>query len=1186
LSGFKSFPERTVIEFDGGITGVIGPNGCGKSNILDSIRWVLGEQRTSVLRSSRMEQMIFSGTSSLKPTGMAEVTLLIKNNRGLLPVEYEDISITRRLYRSGESEYLLNKNACRLKDVIELFFDTGMGAHAYSVIQQGMIDSILSDKTEDRRSLFEEAAGVTKYKHRKKEAENKLAATEADLLRLGDVINEIEKQVVTLRRQAKRARRYAGQKNLLKEVECVLSAAKLYETSEEFDSLSDQKSSLQIQIASFTAEVDRLQAGQQEKKLRLTEYEKEAVEFRQRESDLTVEAASMESDIKLHQQRREVSADNIENNRKEIAALESRIETLKKKTEENTIQLQGLDSQKEFSDLDCRALEKELEDLAEKLQTAELSLEDKRNSHLEITGRISNARTEITYINETLKNLSDRVSSLDEEIRGYDRMRDKSSNDLSILERRREELVGRIEQLRKSAAIEREERDKLTRLFNESRETLSSLRAERSALEARRELFQQMIETGEGLTSGAAGLRSWKDKPSGILSALAEVLEVPRQHRVAVAAALGDMGEIIPVESYEDAYAAIDYLKSNSGGRTSFLVLSELNIPDSDIKKPSDAAGFLGYLDDIVVCPNEYRGVVKILLGRVALFETRRSAMDAGEDWKHITRVTSDGLAILPSGFISGGKTTTGVLGRRQDFGAVTERLEVVSSEIVLLENEISQKRKGLENLETSIDTLEGDIAILENEHATVGAEFNQLKFDFKEKENRYSRVISETDSVKAEINRLGQKNKSLTDEIQKLEGQAGEGMDETDKAVREVDEIRKTTRQVESGLTAARIRRVELDGLSDKLNSEIRHGEELRSEALKMIDANRDGIARAETDISDYRKAIENLKVSLDSCFERRNGVKEKLNKVNGEISELAIELSDVEEKIGRKRREKDELTAGLHSIDMRFMELDSARKSIMERLELEFGVRELEPAALPEDQTVESFADRAEKIRQTLKRMEPVNLMAAEDYERENDRLTFLVRQRDDLFEARTALKEAIIRINTTAENRFNKTFGLISENFQKVFVSLFEGGEARVELEDPSDPLESPIKISARPGGKKLLTVTQLSGGERALTAISLLFGIYLVKPSPFCVLDEVDAPLDDANLMRFLKLIKDFARDTQFIIITHNKLTMEASDILYGVTMQSPGVSKVVSVKFEGNGDGAGEPEHVEQARPGS
>jgi chromosome segregation protein len=349
------------------------------------------------------------------------------------------------------------------------------------------------------------------------------------------------------------------------------------------------------------------------------------------------------------------------------------------------------------------------------------------------------------------------------------------------------------------------------------------------------------------------------------------------------------------------------------------------------------------------------------------------------------------------------------------------------------------------------------------------------------------------------------------------------------------------------------------------------------------MIEANREGIAGAERDISESRQAIEDLKVSLDGCFEKRNEIKRKLNEVNGEIGELTDELSGVEEQIGRKRKEKDELTSDLHSIDMRFMELDSARKSIRERFELEFGVTDLEPAPLPEDQTVESLSNKAEKIREALKRMEPVNLMAAEDYERENDRLTFLIRQRDDLNEARAALKEAIARINTTAENRFNNTFGQISENFQKVFVSLFEGGEARVELEDPSDPLESPIRISARPGGKKLLAVTQLSGGERALTAISLLFGIYLVKPSPFCVLDEVDAPLDDANLIRFLKLIRDFAKDTQFIIITHNKLTMEASDILYGVTMQSPGVSKVVSVKFGGNGDGAGVTEHVEQAR---
>ena len=1172
ISGFKSFPEKTTIEFDGGITGVVGPNGCGKSNILDSIRWVLGEQRTGILRSSRMEQMIFSGTSTLKPTGMAEVTLIIKNNRGLLPLEYDDISITRRLYRSGESEYLINKNICRLKDIIELFFDTGMGAHAYSVIQQGMIDSILSDKTEDRRSLFEEAAGVTKYKHRKKEAENRLAATEADLLRLADIIAEIEKQVVMLRRQARRAGRYAEQKELLKETECILCAARIFESGKQYDELSGKKKDLSTEIESSIAEIDSLQANLQEKKINLTELEKAASAFRQKDSELAMKAAGFENEIKLSEHRAEVSGAEIKSCEAEIAALEKRIEALNGNIEQNQVKLTELESQKRLSSERCDNLEQELEELSTRLKIAESELEDRRKSRISVSEKISGVRTEIAYLDETRKNLTEKLGRLEEDSRGYDRLRDESSVDLGNLEKQSVQIASRIEQMQKHHDSLLKQKEMTVNTLAEYRDNLALLQAERSGLEARRELFEQMIETGEGFSSGAAALRSWSGKPSGIYSPLAEVLEVPEKYRVAVAAALGDMGEIIPVAEYSDAYAAIEYLKSNSGGRASFLVLSEINAYGANIDRPAGTPGSIGYLDEMVSCPAEYANVVRLLLGRVGLFSSKDSAVGAPDRWNQFTKVTLDGLVLLPSGFVSGGKTSTGVLGRRQDLAAVKDRLSTVDADMEAVLRQISDKQRSVEDLNESIARAEAEIIEQEDDYNRIGAEFNQLKFDFKERENRHSSARNEAEGLRAELEKYNNRGKLLSDELISLENNSDAGSATLKEATNRVEELRTAIRDVEGNLTAARIRNVEIDGFSGRLNSEIEHSRELNSEASKMIESNRRSIEKASDAIIASGEKIESLKKALENCFSERNEARISLNAFEGEISEMMTNLTEIENKIAIKRKEKESRVSQFHSLEMRFLELDSARKSMMERLRLEFGVVSLEPAPLPDDQTIESLTQKAENIRESLKRMEPVNLMAAEDYERENDRFNFLTRQRDDLLEARTSLREAISRINTTAENRFNQTFGKIAGNFQRVFLSLFEGGEARVELENPDDPLESPIKISARPGGKKMLTVTQLSGGERALTAISLLFGIYLVKPSPFCVLDEIDAPLDDANLMRFLKLIKEFAHDTQFIIITHNKLTMEATDVLYGVTMQTPGVSKVVSVKFKSNGNG--------------
>ncbi|MEE9554490.1 MAG: hypothetical protein V3W18_09355, partial [candidate division Zixibacteria bacterium] len=521
---------------------------------------------------------------------------------------------------------------------------------------------------------------------------------------------------------------------------------------------------------------------------------------------------------------------------------------------------------------------------------------------------------------------------------------------------------------------------------------------------------------------------------------------------------------------------------------------------------------------------------------------------------------------------ISGGKTSPGVLGRRQDLGAVRENLESLKKEIEQGEREIDENKKSLDNANLAIVGIEEDIVKLEDEYNRIGAEFNQLRFDFKEKENRYSTAKSEAEQLKIELN--GQKNRldTLEGELRELEDKSTRAASELEVAGSRVDESRLAIRELEGKLTAASIKNVELDGIANKLRSDIVHNDELRAEASRMIETNRGNIEKAENTIKLSGENIDKLKLMLESCFIDKNEVQLKLNDFDGRISEMMTTTGDLDDRISTKRIEKEEKISELHSLDMRFLELDSSRKSLIERIRLEFGITSIEPEPIPEEQTIESLENRAESIRESLKRMEPVNLMAAEDYERENDRMIFLIRQRDDLLEAKASLQEAIIRINTTAENRFSETFEKIRENFEKVFISLFEGGEAKVELEDLSNPLESPIKISARPGGKKMLTVTQLSGGERALTAISLLFGIYLVKPSPFCILDEVDAPLDDANLMRFIGLIKKFAENTQFIIITHNKLTMEASDILYGVTMQTPGVSRVVSVRFGGNGNG--------------
>lgn len=1178
IFGFKSFPEKTTLRFNGGVTAVVGPNGCGKTNILDSIKWVLGEQRSSALRSAHMEDVIFNGTAQMKPLGLAEVNLTIKNNRGVLPLEYDEIVITRRLYRSGESEYLLNKSQCRLKDIMELFYDTGMGPHAYSVIQQGMVDAILSDKTEDRRSLFEEAAGVTKYKHRKKEAIGKLEATKADLLRLGDIISEIEKQVAALRRQAARARQYGKFKDQLKEIEIQIAASVLYQSQTRYAELENRRNGIQVELETINSQFDKNEMILHEARLKMTELERNAGSHRQRLTESTSRASEIESEIKLNKHRGETAQREIENSKTEIAALEARIANLKSSEADFSQRLEQVESDRQAARLENDSLENELAVKARDIVPAEKALEEKREHNAVIARSISALKAQAASLGDMKKNLEKKKTELELATEGIDKSRSRDEGGLNELEKKRLSLEQETEKIKQARQQNIEDIARYENVLNQKREYLSQLKAERSGLLARQELLDQLIESGEGYSIGAKSLMAWAERPYGLMTPIADILDVPENYRVAVAAAIGNMGEIIPAKSLDDAHRAIDYLKVNGRGRASFLLIDRL--PNIESSRPANVPGLIGFLDDLVSYPDEYKPAISLILGRTALFDTRDSALAAPGEWRYFTRVDLDGSVIEPSGVYTGGKAAVGVIGRRQDLSQVKQQIEKLFGEIQHGEMELEANTRLLEKVRANSIELDKSERRCEEEKRRIDAQLGQLKFDFKERETKYSNAINQIQTLTGEIDSYGAKITEIELQLRGLESEYVAGTEALNELMSSFTVARNGVQTLESSLTASRIKSIELDGLLNKLKSDVEHGKELISEAGKMIASHQANIVKAQEIITTSASANEELETRLYDCFAERRDIQTQLHAVEDEITESMSQAGKMDTELSSRRKEKESLTTGLHALELEFVELESARKAVIERLKLEFNISSVAPAALPEGKTIEDIRQETDDMRSRLQRMDPVNLMAAEDYEREKDRLEFLVRQRDDLLKAETSLKEAITRINATAESRFNETFASILENFEQVFTTLFEGGEAHLQLEEPANPLESSIKITARPGGKRLLSVAQLSGGERALTAISLLFAIYLVKPSPFCILDEVDAPLDDANLMRFLKLIKRFSESTQFIVITHNKMTMEASDLLYGVTMESPGVSKVVSVKFangngNGNGNGSGE-----------
>jgi chromosome segregation protein len=993
------------------------------------------------------------------------------------------------------------------------------------------------------------------------------------LLRLGDVLAEIEKQVVQLRRQAKRARRYSARKDDLKQIELTLAAALLFQSQENYKNLRDQKQVLELEIESSVAEIDKLEINIQNLKLNLSEQESDASRLRQEESEISLKAAEIESEIKLNRQRIDSSGEEIEKKKTDIVGLRNRIGNLRGEIADKENRLKETGDQKAGLSGETETLENRLSELMEEYSSAEKELDSKKSGYNDIAEKISGLRAERASLDEMKKSLGGKVEEINRSARDFDTIKDENHDDIITLEKRREDIKGRIE-------ILKARQKKIAEEFSASEESSASLRdqlsikkEEFSGLRARKELLEQLIESGEGYSGGAKYLIAWDKRPEGVLMPVAEVLDVPEEYRIAVNAALGDMGEIIPARTHNDAMTAIEYLKANNAGRSTFVVLNKLETSNDSENRPRAASGFIAYLDELVSYPDEYRSAVKLLLGRVALFDSENSALTVNGEWKYYTRVTSEGLVLLPSAMISGGKSVGGIFGRRSDLQEIKENLERLSSEIGGMEIRLQKELENLGRLRGDSEESRKELAHFEADKNSLDSELAQMNFDFRQKENEYSAAVNEVSELRNDIERYETRIAALDEEISSLDGKIRNNSADVSRAMEFVEGLQSKVKEVESELTRIRIRAVEIDGLIANIKSEIEHASEICEEAEKMILAHKDGIAAAERVIDKAGKSNEDLKKKLEEQFAERSEAKDRLLQMEGLISEKMTEIGELDRQLLEKRKSKEKALSTLHNLDMELMELESSRKSITERVNYEFGVTAVEPAELDDGESIDSLKQQTEKIRGELQRMEPVNLMAAEDYERENDRYNFLIRQREDLLEAKASLKEAINRINTTAEERFIKTFDAIERNYQRVFSKLFENGEAHVELEDPMFPLESPIKILARPGGKKLLSVAQLSGGERALTAISLLFAIYLVKPSPFCILDEVDAPLDDINLLRFLQLIKGFAKDTQFIVITHNKLTMEASDILYGVTMENPGVSKVVSVKYGGgNGDG--------------
>lgn len=1173
ILGFKSFPQKIELHFDRGMTAIVGPNGCGKTNLLDAIRWVLGEQRTTILRSSKMEDVIFNGTKDLKPLGMAEVTLGIENSKGILPIDYSLVTVTRRLFRSGESEYLLNKNPCRLKDITELFLDTGVGTHAYSVIQPEMVEAILSDKAEERRFLFEEAAGITKYKVRRREAERKLEHTENDLLRLGDILGEVEKQVNGLRRQKGKAERYKRLSEEVKDLEIRLSQhehralkAKQGELEARLQISADESEKTGTDLSKEEAKVESL-------KLKLLETEKEVGSLGRKISELSEKGFQIEREISVSRERKSNLEKLIERNRQEMENLTSRHSSVEKEREDKAKQLNQIAGEIDSKKKACEAEELAVLGADEGLHRMKERLRQLAQEWQETSDDLNRQQNERLNAEAQLEELKQRDTKLAEETEALDHKIDDISQTLTKLssqnQQRKKSLELKRDQMRVLKERAEQNQSDLAELMSEEGKNRSLLEREKTRLQ----MLKQISEHYEGYGRGERWVMSAQKRLPGIIGTVADLMTAEVQYVTAIESALGEAAQFIVCKDTECAKSAVERLKAEKAGRATFLPLDKMrNIHVSSAEVDLDRhKGIIGKASRLVRRGPELEKITDMLLGNVIMVETLSDAVRLSPQLPPgLDLVTLEGEMVTSQGALSGGspKEVT-LLGRELEINRLEEKVAELGQSLDRIESDKREKESQAQQLSESVSQITSQMQEISDQVQQSEVELKTLEFERNSLAERKNDLEELRRNTQAKISELEPQAAAQGLRIRELENQKHKLSSAREEERLALEKAESSHTETFRKANQLKIELVSLQGKEEQIRSDQSRLSELIDEIRGAQEARRKESENALTEIESIVHLSGEREKELREVFQSIEQEKSSLNSKTEEQVRGQEELSMKERGLKTSREAREKSLDVLHQLKMQQLEVSSQARTIRDRIFEDFlhDLDKMEASGDFDANQIQSWRERLHTLKEKLRSIGVVNLLALEEYETSKQRLDFLQNQVKDLTEAKETLTSTIAKINNTARTLFIDTFEQIKLNFQQVFGELFEGGETELSLIESSDPLESPIQISARPYGKRLLSISQLSGGEKALTAIALLFAIYLVKPSPFCIFDEVDAPLDDPNTARFLKLIKHFSSGTQFIIITHNKLTMEAADILYGVTMEQPGVSKIVSVRFD-------------------
>ncbi|MBI4691523.1 MAG: chromosome segregation protein SMC [Nitrospirae bacterium] len=1159
LIGFKSFSERTTFNLHPGITCIVGPNGCGKSNIVDSFRWVLGEQSAKSLRGEKMEEVIFNGSATKKPKGMAEVTLVVSGmgdpTQGNGDEAPDLTSVTRRLYRSGESEYMTNKNECRLKDIKDLFLDTGLEVKSYSILEQDRIAAILSSKPEDRRFLIEEVAGVMKYKVRRTEAQNKLGASRLNLQRINDIVSEVKRQINALDRQAKKAERFKKLSAEMRQIELKIAKRDYRSLTESREEILSEYHTLKESEDLKRAELTRLENISEKNRIDLLEKEKSLEGLQQRFRDIEKEIAdaerliavsNMDKDnlneylMKLHNQNEELETKKAElsGRQEEMRNMESRLSA-------------GIDG---FKD-DLRTKNDLIETMENEIGEKENVLETGRREIFRLSENLSDLRNEMTRAQTSLEALERKEAAL---IRDSDDSR-KVLDDIDSSIRN---VEGSLRNKNTEALLLNEKKDIFVAELSSAREKIENLR-------------NQLSATKEDLAANTSRLESLKelvlDAPTRellseasdlhIISSLSDILDVDPEYEKAVENALSEKVNSFILKSFDDIEIAIATLKTKGIGRMAFMPLAPEPIADgADIPE-----GIIGRATDFVKANEEYTDIVKNLLKNILIVKDLKTALElqlsVGGRQPSVF-VTLDGTIVEPSGAVVGGEGR-GVLKRKREIREIAEligqnkkSIDRMQDDLSRLLQELSEKESGIRDIEAAIVNVEKEMSLskltsenYQEEKERIGRKLSYLSIEFeeiiKEKESLKNLIKEKEILINADESKKGIAEKSMSDLLEEISRKKADYEEQrayvTDLRL-SITSHKEKIEAVQKEIDAVGIAFEELSGKKFFLVDEIKSVE--------------DRISQREKETGEHEERIKGMVLSADDL---RGTISLKRESLEQESRSLHTS----EQEIKTLRHEIDAISSRVSELDVQRAEHRLKIENLVENIRQNYGteleIMTVEPL-LPEDE------DRLSELRTKIQELGPVNLGTLEEYEELSSRYEFLTKQQEDLNKSIAELEEAITKINSTTRKKLREAFEILKVRFSEVFLTLFGGGRAELIMTDENNILETGIDIIAQPPGKRLQNISLLSGGEKALTALSLLFASFLIKPTPLCILDEADAPLDDSNTERFANMLRELSKEIQFIVITHNRVTMEASDYIYGITMEEPGVSKVISMQL--------------------